>query len=349
MRINKERPARKDGHSHVKSDLSSYIGSSYKRNGQRAKSLREIPPLRYHRLRVFPFMIIGVVEKLHQSRAFTVIPAKAGMTIKTKPPRRDRTPCLSDTCAGPPDFVGAVRERPLRRNPDRPARGAFSTTPGRSRHAQSFLPQPPPPGVSRRILSPRFAERRALPENSCVSSAWMSEFLPFMPGSPPFSGQGAFSRLSVMNETVASPRISISRMMPSPPRCFPRTAAAAPDGVAAHPERIGVLERFYRGVQGVGEMGVDGVFACAPGAPAHAAARGLIIGVWTALPGPRAVVHAPHREVVHRAAGGGGYLAGTGLGERAEYHVHHSLARLHVSARHGGGKLGVHHPCQTAQ
>ena len=78
--------------------------------------------------------------------------------------------------------------------------------------------------------------------------------------------------------------------------------AASPYGVAAHPERICVFERFNRGVQGVGEMGVDGVFPIAPGASAHAAARCLVVGVWAALPGACAVVHAPDGEVVHRAA-----------------------------------------------
>ena len=42
MRINKERPARIEGHSRIVNETSSFSDASYKRKGQRAKSLREI-------------------------------------------------------------------------------------------------------------------------------------------------------------------------------------------------------------------------------------------------------------------------------------------------------------------
>ena len=70
MRINKERPAPNEGHSRKKNELSSYLDPSYKRIGRRAKSLREIPPARDNRFRVFPFMLMGLLEKTERENLF---------------------------------------------------------------------------------------------------------------------------------------------------------------------------------------------------------------------------------------------------------------------------------------
>src|ERR1700688_1926731 len=83
-------------------------------------------------------------------------------------------------------------------------------------------PQPPPPGVSIVIRSPR--RRRALifpGIGSSEPSRRVMKVFPGAPSTPPDSPHGPRLRRSASSVTSQSVSISISRTMPSPPRNLP--------------------------------------------------------------------------------------------------------------------------------
>src|SRR6202043_4070624 len=83
------------------------------------------------------------------------------------------------------------------------------------------LPQPPPPGVSIRRMSPALALNAHFPGSGVVFPLLTSSFLPRFPSNPPFRPYGPRSRRSLKIATCVAVSSSISRMIPSPPRNFP--------------------------------------------------------------------------------------------------------------------------------
>ena len=152
MRINKERPARKDGHSHVKSNLSSYIGSSYKRNGQRAKSFRDIPPSAITGLGIYRSCLWGLLRKPPEARngfpvgADLCVRPIAGADLLERFGRTRRSAPTKDTNALP---SGLFQQAPNKINPLNP--------PSPSRRRRAF------PGVSCPRASPRDGPCRRIP------------------------------------------------------------------------------------------------------------------------------------------------------------------------------------------
>src|SRR6202158_2976154 len=83
-------------------------------------------------------------------------------------------------------------------------------------------PQPPPPGVSIVIRSPRRRRVLNFPGIGSTEPSWrVIKVFPGAPSTPPDSPHGPCLRRSASSVTSQSLSTSISRTMPSPPRNFP--------------------------------------------------------------------------------------------------------------------------------
>src|ERR1700730_16828139 len=93
----------------------------------------------------------------------------------------------------------------------------------KTKAGELHLPHPPPPGDSTLILSPLRKRVLNLPGigSTDPSLRWTLAF-PGAPAPPPPKPQGPLDRRSASNVTSQSVSTSISRTIPSPPRCFPR-------------------------------------------------------------------------------------------------------------------------------
>ena len=197
-----------------------------------------------------------------------------------------------------------------------PRRGRRRRPPARA------VPSRRPPGVSTRRRSPGSTSMVVFPASrSRVPSARISQSSPQAPGSA--AGQAPRRQhpaLSHQRDGGGDVEGELA-FDPLAARVAAGAAAAPPQPVADHPERVVVLQRLDRGVLGVGHAGVDPGLAGGAGPPALATGDGLVVG--------EVVVADQH--VVHRPLGGGGHPVGSGLGQGAEQHVGDPLAGLHVA------------------
>ena len=150
-------------------------------------------------------------------------------------------------------------------------------------------------------------------------------------------------RLSVSRAARHGASASISRVQAVAAPVPPPAAAPAAQGVAAHSQGVGVLERLHRRVLRVGHVGLYGGEAGAQGVRAHPAGDGLVVREGFAS--PRVV--AADGQVVHRAAAGCGNSSGQRLGERAEDDVDDALRRLDVARRRRRREAGRSRGCPS--
>ena len=101
---------------------------------------------------------------------------------------------------------------------------------------------------------------------------------PGAPSAPPDSPQGPRARRSANSVTSQSVSTSISRIIPSPPRNFPVTAAACPQRILSYPQRVRIFQRLCRSVQRIRHVGVHTGNPGLAGPCAHSAGDSLVVG-----------------------------------------------------------------------
>ena len=98
---------------------------------------------------------------------------------------------------------------------------------------------------------------RRAPRHFAGSSSPLRVVRPGAPSSPPSRPAGPRRRRSAMTDASASTSTRTRRSTPSPPRCAPRAARAAPQPVRLDAQGIGGLERLDGRVERVAHRHVD--------------------------------------------------------------------------------------------
>src|SRR5579864_1330747 len=131
--------------------------------------------------------------------------------------------------------------------------------------------------------------------------------------------------LNLADNAVAAAKLSLA------------TAARA-QRIPAHPQRICILQRLRRGVQGVRHVGVHSRNPSLAGPSAHSSGNGLVISEGLA----RARIDPADGQVVHRPRRRSRDAIGNGLRQRPQYHVDDSLRRLDVPSSNCRRRPRVH-------
>ncbi len=161
-------------------------------------------------------------------------------------------------------------------------------------------------------------------------SAASPTHFPASQSSPPFNPHGPRSRRSASSVTSASVNTSISRTMPSPPRCLPSPPLPRRSEYCRTRRRVGIFQRLRRRVQRIRHVSMYSRDTGFGGTSAHPAGDSFVVG--KGLAGTR--IDSADSEIVHCPRRCRGNPIRNRLRQRPQQNVHNALRGFHISARH---------------